>query len=226
MASRIAALGLAALVALAVPVLVPGARAHCQDNYPILFRIPNCTLQAGLEAAIDAANAASDGTVAYVLTKDKRFHPDVVTIMSGGTVVFVNSVVAGVDDHDPRASGPCTNVPSPLPNPEACVPTWLIKPADPFCFDVLDDTGSLLKGDGARYPVTFRYTPSPLLFEKSFGYLSGTPVGTATGAQPFQTCQSITGYPQGDHAVIAYHCGIHGIPSQGEKMRGVIRVVP
>lgn len=224
MASRIAAVGLAALVALTVPVLVPGAQAHCQDNYPILFVLRNCPIQGGLEAAIDAANAASAGDMAYVLLKDLRFHPDVVTIKNGGTVVFVNSVLAGVEKHDPRASGPCANGIEPLPDPEACVPTWLDPVRDPFCFDVLPDTGSVMdKGD--RYPVTLKYAPAPLGFEKSHGYMSGTPVGTATGAKPFVSCLPITGYPEGDRAVIAYHCGIHGIPNV-DTMRGVILVEP
>lgn len=223
------ALTLAGMLLLTAPLsLAPSAAAHCPSaaDYKILVVVRNCDLQGGIEAAVDALNAAGDGLLAFVVTKDRRFHPDTVNIKNGGTVVFLNFPAVGVDDHDPRASGGCASG-APRPNPETCVPRWRDPAVDPFCFDVKDDTGGFLDQKAGRYPVTLRVESEPVTFLKSHGYLTGTPVGTVSGAQPFQPCQPETGTIQGGQGIIPYHCGIHGIPGGAngvEQMRGVIVV--
>lgn len=208
-----------------VPGLAPVASAHCDpgSGSTILGLVSTCPYNGDVEAALQAASAATGGTVAFVLVKDYTFHPNVVTVKSGGTVVFLYADTEGQAQHDPRSSGPCTDAGvDPALAPEACVPS-----APGRCFDVRRDQGADLKQVGDSYPLTFRYTPAASLIEKSRGILSGTPVvGQPPLAEAFKACPAGSGATGASRAVVPYHCGNHGgsgTPIQ--TMRGAIIVV-
>jgi plastocyanin len=200
--------------------LVPPAAAHCPNGQgAILGAVSTCQYNDEAEVAVAQANASSQGNTAFVLVKDKSFHPPVVTIKSGGTIVFVYADSDQSEQHDPRGSGRCGNAVDPLALPEKCVPSVSNGP----CFDVVRDDGTNMVFMGQTYPVTLKYTSGSGLLQKSRGLLSGSAVGDLTGAQPFSNCPSVTHYAQPTQAVIPYHCGLHGTATTGE-MRGTIVV--
>lgn len=224
-ASRRAAPGIALFLTVAlVPLgLVPPAAAHCPAGTAgnLLGVTNTCQFNDELEVAIDQANAAADGQVAFVMVKDLRFHPDVVTIKTGGTVVFVYADVDQSQQHDPKSSGLCATG-SAVPNPETCVP---VRDQTGRCFWVFNDDGATMSYAGQTYPITLKYAAGSGLIQKSRGFLTGTPVGDLTGAQPFRNCPAGTGYNSASETIIAYHCGVHGAAdTQIKDMRGAIVV--
>lgn len=225
MASRPAVLVLALLL-LAVPLaLAPPAAAHCPPTTKgYLFQlVSTCDANAAAEAGLGVAQAAADHAV--VLVKDFRFHPDVVRVKSGGTVVFVYADTEHNAQHDPRSTGPCANpAVDPSATPELCVPSVASQLG--ACFDQAKDDGAFMVFYGQQYPLTLRYDAGSGLVQKSRGYLSGSAVGDLTGAQAFRTCAVGTGINAPAQTVIPYHCGIHGLASGGgpREMRGAIVV--
>lgn len=209
----------------------PLAAAHCPTGdagvpVPALSGTPlavsTCPLNDPVEAQLQALSAASGGTVAFVLVKDFSFHPDVVTVKSGGTVVFVYADVDWNQQHDPTSSGPCLDAQvDPVAEPAACVPTDSAR-----CFSYEADHGlNAMKALGDNYPLTFRYAPASGI-AKSMGVLSGTPVlGEPPLAQAFKACAPDTGYDTPSQAVIPYHCALHAGPfGPHPEMRGAIIV--
>lgn len=219
-----AAAPLLALALVTLPLaLAPPAAAHCPSGSAGHLLLPGvistCPLNQSLEDAVAAANAASGGRLAFVLLKDFRFHPDVVSIKTGGTVVFVYADTDQSQQHDPRSSGGCSSG-TPLPEPEQCV----LGPTGGACFDVHNDDGGFMVYNGQTYPVTLRYVPATGVIQKSRGLMSGTLMGDLTGAKPFTNCSPVNGVDSGPAGTtIPYHCGIHGLATTTVKlMRGAI----
>ncbi len=213
------------LVALALHTPVaPVASAHCPSGTDSLLLgvISTCQYNDEAEAAIDALNEASDHEIAFVLLKDLRFHPEVVEVRSGGTVVLVYADTDAPQTHDPMSSGSTGSAvgdlakPAPIPGLEGA------------CFSVSapSDNGHQMAEAGDNYPVTFRYGGG--LLDKSRGFYSGTPIGDATGAQTFKTCPTTTFSIDADGTgILPFHCGVHGRATTAEKgMRAAIRILP
>lgn len=198
------------LIALMVVVplgTVPVAKAHCDPGTSgeLAPGLSTCPANEPLEETIDALNAASDGTVVHVLVKDLRFHPEVVHVKSGGTVVLVYADTDRNEQHHVVSSGQCADSGvDPVEDPKACDPS-----VPGLCFDNARDQGQFMKALGDEYPVTFRYATADQVVEKSHGYLSGTLVGDLTGAQNFRECPDGTADTEPDRAVVPYHCRIH-----------------
>lgn len=221
MPSRRASLAVA-LLALALPLATMPAAAHCPPGTSgsLLGLISTCESDAAAEAAVEAANGMASDLVAFVIVKDFQFHPSVVRVKAGGTVVFLYADVDHNTQHDPRSSGPCANATvDPSVTPLACVPTNFGR-----CFHQVADDGQAMSFNGQNYPLTFRYT-APATLQKSRGFLSGSAVGDLTGAQSFLTCPLGSSINTPAEAVLPYHCGVHGMPETATKiMRGAIIV--
>jgi plastocyanin len=216
-----------ALAAGLLCTLLPApADAHClpgtdhQTLPPIPFS--SCTLNQPLEDLSMQVSAASGFTVAIVFVKDFTFHPEVVTVRSGGTVVFKWLDEDWVETHQPQSSGLCANAVDPLAAPRQCVPSAAAR-----CFSRLADDAQPLDTSDDAYPVTFRYDGATGLLEKSRGILSGTPVvGEPPLAQAFRACPGDTSYRSAGQAVMPYHCQIHGgAATPVQMMRGAIVVL-
>jgi plastocyanin len=211
--------GALGLVALALAASAPPAAAHCNTSGNLVI-VPKCTIMAALELAVDQANAAADGQVAFVLLKDFRFHPENVTIRNGGTVMFVWADTDSVNFHDPRNSGstgsPSDDLQKPTPNGLAG-----------SCFWNLNDQGDFLEEAGDFYNVTLRYDAGSGVLSKSAGLTSGsTPViGDPPLAQAFQDCPAGNSSGGPVEVVVPYHCGIHGTIGNNLGMRATITVV-
>ncbi len=211
-------------VLLLVTVGSPYVAGHCDGIEGNILVVDKCQLNETLEDHVKGLNDASDGSTAFVLVKDFRFHPEVVTIRPGGTVVFVHADIHSNQQHDPRSSGPCADGDAdPVADAQSCIPTTL-----GTCFDVYRDTGQFQKDNGDTYPVTFRVAgPGLDHVEKSHGWWSGTDHGDALGAQPFAACPPDTHIEQEGVFVVPIHCGIHGAPRTFvTQMRGAIRILP
>lgn len=214
---------LALLAAAALPA-VPSAWAHCEPGTggSTLGLVSTCPLNEHVETATDALNEATDGALAVVVVKDRRFHPEVVNVRNGGTVVFVYADKDMNELHDPLSSGPCMDAAvDPAVAPKDCLPTDFGR-----CFDVKVDDGVTMKDYGQTYPLTFRYRPADGVVEKSRGVLSGTPVvGEPPLADPFVDCPAGTSLNAAGQAVIPYACSLHGSPfTPVREMRGAIIV--
>lgn len=226
--SRIATIGLALLVAGLLPATT--TEAACDPEVeghllalPIVGATPSsCTYNDEMIAVVDALNAASDGSMAYVLVKDFGFHPAITHIKTGGSVTFIYADLEWAQNHDPRSSGTCRTADvDPLANPESCIPGA----GAGRCFDVFNDQGAFMKSSGDTYPLTFRYDAARSVVDKSHGMGTGSPTGDLTGAEPFRSCPASTVVAYDEQAVIPYHCKIHGdANSQVTRMRGVIVV--
>ncbi len=226
--NRITTIGLALLVAGLLPATT--SEAACDPEVeghllavPIVGATPSsCTYNDDLIAAVDALNAASDGSMAYVLVKDFGFHPAVTHVKTGGSVTFIYADLEWAQNHDPRSSGSCRDAGAdPLADPASCAPGF----GAGRCFDVFNDQGSFMKSAGDTYPLTFRYDAARGALDKSHGMGTGSALGDLTGAQPFRQCPSSTVMTYDEQAIIAYHCKIHGeANSQVTRMRGVIVV--
>jgi len=209
------------LAALAVPLAAaPPAAAHCTHPTYLLFQqlVTTCALNQPLEDALAQASDATGHTLAFVLVKDRGFHPPVVHVKSGGSVVMVYADAEAAEQHDPRDSARCSNTVDPVADPEGCLPG-----ANPGrCFDALTDLGGFLEQFGDTYPLTFRFDGATL--RESKGLLSGTlpVVGDPPLAEPFQACAGVS-YDSPVQAVVPYHCRIHGVVGAG-TMRGTIVV--
>lgn len=205
------------LAVAAFTALAPAASAHCDGITGVIVVLDKCTIQQGLEAAVDRANAVLAKSAAFVLVKDFRFHPEVVTIRSGGTVTWLYGDVHQNQQHDPRSGGTCGSREADLAK---CPPTVMSR-----CFDVLYDAGALMTRPGDAYPVTFRYDAAAAQVWKSHGLLSGGPSDAATGAEPFRACPVRTGSATAADYVVPYHCGLHGTATAiVTEMRGAIVV--
>jgi plastocyanin len=214
----------------ATALVIPLAQAHCDPGTDgsVAPGVPStCPFNFVPETAITAADGASGGATAFVLVKDFTFHPNVIHVRSGDTVVFVYADVDWAQQHNPTSTNGCQNGPLDLGNPESCVPPATSPPAG-SCFSIATDQGAFLKSPGDTYPLTFRYTSASGL-QKSDGVLSGTApvVGSPPYAQPFKTCPPSSGYAEGASYAIPYHCTIHGgAATSRNTMRGVIVVDP
>lgn len=213
---------LALLVGAPFVFLASPAAAHCENGSMIGNLVNSCLLMEPIEDVLVDINAALGGDMAFVLARERRFHPEVVTIRTGGTVVWLYAdAVNNADNHDPRDSGTCGSQEADL---NRCGPS---SPNPAPCFDVKDDLGQLLKSPGDFYHVTFTYAPATGQIEKSFGLRSGTLVGDLTGAGAFIPCPSFISSNTPERAVIPYHCAIHGGLFTIEKgMRGAVIVTP
>lgn len=218
---RLRALALVgALLMLAGSLGASPATAHCDpgtDNQ--LFGIVStCPYNDDVEAVVDALNDASDDTMVYVLVKDMRFHPEVIDLRTGGTVVFVYADSDNPQPHDPKSSGstgdPAQDIAGPTPT------------APGTCFSVTapSDNDAQMTGLGDVYPLTFTFDGQTV--HKSRGVQSGQPLGDVTGAQPWYACPAGSfSIEEGGAAIVPYHCGVHGGPTTSERdMRGAIRI--
>lgn len=230
MFSRRTPLGVALVLVTMTFAAVPPASAHCDPGtagaipVPFVGLVSTCENDKPLEDAIEAFNKANGGQLVYILVKDFRFHPQVATVKSGGTVVWVYADTDHNAQHTPRSSGQCANGVNPEVNPLQCVPIHLSSAQ--FCFDFHQDNGIFMTAMGQTYPVTFRYLPAESLVQKSHGFMSGTIVGDLTGAKPFKNCPSNTSYNSPAKAVLPYHCGVHGLPTDVQNMRALLILVP
>jgi plastocyanin len=163
--------------------------------------------------------------VTFVAVYDFRFHPENVTVRSGGTVVWLWADELGPTNHDPRSSGSTGSVTLDKLKPS---PTAL-----GACFWNLLDQGHLLgqggvAGNGDAYNLTLR-SPSAGRIEKSAGMGSGSLplLGSPPHAQPFSPCPAGTASVTLEGAMVfPYHCGVHAAPGGSEPgMRGTITVV-
>lgn len=222
--ARIAVGLLAGLVLLAS---TPSASAACGAQGNILL-IPKCFIEENLEDVVEALNAQMDGDVAFVYAQDFRFHPENVTIRSGGSVVFFwLDNLGGNQNHDPRNSGTTGSQTLDLLKPKP-IPELTSK-----CFDIVDRPGHLLLGQGGAagngdtWNLTFRFTPATGLVERSEGLMTGSApvVGEPPQAGPFLDCPAGTSSNSAAAAVIPYHCGLHGSIGNNLGMRASITVV-
>jgi plastocyanin len=224
-----ASLALAALLALPA---MPVAQAHCDGGEGYIVVVDKCIAQTGIEAAVDALNAASDGSYAFVIAKDQRFHPENVTIRNGGTVVFVWADVFQSDVHDPRNSASTGSQALDMlkPTPPKLWPDGL----SGACFDVVPNQDALLSKTTPLFPVSLRYDAGTGIVSVSNSVLPGTPLGAPIGrledgtppvSQPYHDCAQGISSNASDSAVLPYHCGVHGgATTPVRAMRGSIRI--
>ncbi len=196
----------------------PPASAHCEEPMLVLGILDTCAVQGPLEQAVDALNLALQGEAAVVLVKDFRFHPEVVTIRDGGTVVWVWGDTLAAQHHDPASSASCGSREADL---QRC------RPSDPGrCFDVLRDQNELLTSEGDHYALSFRAGAAPgggVLVEKSHGYLGGMQPADGLWAEPFQPCPAASASGDAGEAVLPFHCALHGGAFTPRKeMRGAV----
>lgn len=193
------------------------AQAHCDHPQHLLGIIDTCDLHEPLEDSVLAFNEAMDGQVAIILAKDKLFHPEVVTIRPGGTVVFMHADVHTNEDHDPKSSPTCGSQEADM---DKCPPF----PPDRIgrCFNVFKDTGNTLQRPGDGYELTFDYDPGQDTVYKSHGILTST-LGPGEWAEEFEECPDDTSSRTPERAVIPFHCALHGGFSTADRdMRGAI----
>lgn len=216
-------LGLAlAALGLLLPFALPFASAHCDGVSGSVVVLDRCLAWTQVEKAIDAANLAGDGQVAFIAASCQRFHPESVTIHNGGTVTFVWADALCNDQHDPRSSVSTGSTAADQ-----------LKPApDRYrfgeCFDVKADEGNLLQNNNPDYPLTFRVDFGTGAVQRANAILAGAPVvGEPPVAKPFTSCPAGNASTDGSEVVIPYHCGVHGfINTPVTAMRGSITVVP
>lgn len=203
--------------ALIVPGLAPTATAHCPEEAAsgIVAGVSTCPYNSDLEATVDELNEASDDETVYVLVKELGFHPQVVDVANGGTIVFVWGDVEANENHDPASSGIGDDPDCMMAHqdPEAC------RPHNPgACFHLSDGEG-FLQEPGDTYEVTFRVTEDGTV-QVSESPLAGEPiVGEPPFADRFHDCPEGTAVPAPDGTyVLPYHCGIHGGPNTPETI--------
>lgn len=210
-------LGLALVLAsMSIPLSIGTAAAHCPDGAEgtIVAGVTTCPYNEHLEVAVDQLNAASNGERTYVLVKDLSFHPEVVEIADGGTIVFVWGDVDRGEQHDPMSSGvgEDADCETAWEDPVAC------RPQNPGACFTLSDAGEFLDEPGDTYPVTLR-TDDEGRVEVSEGQFSGEPiVGEPPFSPRFETCPEGTATAGPDGTItVPYHCGIHGGPHTTEQ---------
>lgn len=214
------ALAVVLTLALQTPV-APSATAHCDPGTDglILGIMSTCEYNDSAEIVIDGLNAASDDSLVYVLIKDMRFHPEVVDLKSGGTLVMVYADTDAPANHDPKSSGSTGDVAVDVakPSPDS--------PGNCFAVSAASDNGAQMSSLGEVYPLTFEFDGE--VVRKSRGFQSGQAVGDLTGAQNFRTCPdgTVSYAADGMTAVLPYHCGLHGGESTSEQgMRAAVRL--
>lgn len=195
--------------ALVVPGLAPTATAHCPDEADsgIVAGVSTCPYNGDVEAAVDALNEASGDETVYVLVKELGFHPQVVDVADGGTIVFVWGDIESQEQHDPKSSGIGDDPDCRMAHqdPAEC------RPHNPgACFE-LSASSNFLSEPGDTYEVTFRVTEDGTV-QVSESPLAGDPiVGEPPFADRFRDCPEGTAEPGSDGTyVLPYHCGIHG----------------
>lgn len=220
------ALALALLLAsVGATSLVPTAAGHCPEGgeQAIVAGISTCPANEHLEDAVDELNRASNNETVYVLVKDLGFHPPVVNVTDGGTVVFVWGDTDRSEQHDPKSSGVGDDADchAAWQDPTAC------RPQNPGACFSLSDASNFLSDPGDTYPVTLRVDDDGTVLV-SEGYASGSPVvGEPPFAPRFSECPDGTAAegPWEGSYVVPYHCGIHGGPHTVEQvMRGAVIV--
>jgi hypothetical protein len=212
-----------ALVA-AGPLAATPATAHCPEDGRGEFQgtgQSTCPANTPLEKAINEANRASGSEEAYVLVKDKSFHPPVVHVADGGSVTFVWADTDQQEEHEPQSSGAiddgCENVHE---DPTECAPK-----APGACFA----QDAFMNDVGERYTISLRTNDAGNV-EVSEGPVSGTPLPFAP---PFYECPENTAVdgPEtsfdpistSDSVVIPFHCSNHGLEGTSfSEMRGAI----
>lgn len=215
----------ALLIALALVVAgvgpVPTASAHCPhgEDQVTVDGLSTCPVNEELEETVDRLNDAPGNDKTYVLVKDLAFHPEVVELEDGGTVVFVWGDVEDNKGHDPASSG--------VGSSEECKRAWedprACQPQNPeACFHL----GRLMDEPGDTYEVTVRVTDAGGV-QVSESALAGEPiVGQPPLSPAFRDCPdgTVAPGPAEDTYVLPYHCGIHGGATDTEHMRAALIV--
>jgi len=216
------------LLGVAIPLaIVTPAAAHCDGVTGQILVVDKCIVQTAMEQAVDAFNAAGDGSVVMVFPSQQRWHPENVTVKNGGTVLFVWADVLGSDIHDPRNGASTGNqaLDRLKPVPPPLYPQGLTGE----CFDIIKDQNEFLD-KGKYYPVTFRVDPVTHALSVSNSLLAGglPLLGSPPLTKPFHDCLPGLGSTSPDPTlfVLPYHCGVHGAANTPIKaMRGSITVV-
>ena len=212
---------------------VPPAAAHCDGITGSIGPVSKCFLHTLAEDTVEALNAAGNGEYAFVLAKDFRFHPENVTIRSGGTVYIVWADFLGPQVHDPRNSVSTGDQALDRMKPAPPIHDPVLKGHIGRCFDILRDTQPPQNLDqGDVYYLTFRYDEPTGSVAKSHGILTDQVpvVGDPPVSEDYQPCadevRSVS--PDPGKAVLPYHCGLHGVPGgvNGQsQMRGSITII-
>lgn len=175
-----------------------------------------------LALAGQAAEQSQD-EVAVVFMKDRLFLPPVVSVRSGGTVLFVWADSERREHHSPRSSGSTGDPARDLSGAYAPdLDVW------GKCFNAEAELGQEVSGEGATYPLTLAFDPAAQRIRAAMGVFAGSAVGNLTGADPLRTCPVGTHALQGGAAVVPYACKLHGFALAGEngQMKGAVIVLP
>lgn len=211
------------LSTLAVGLATPLASAHCplDDPQGLAAGISTCPVNEGLEEHVDRLNEASGDETVYVLVKDLGFHPEVVDVADGGTVVFVWGDVERNEQHDPKSSGvgDDPDCRSAHEDPTAC------KPKNPGVCFTLSDADNFLSEPGDTYEVSFRLTEDGTVQVSESAFAGQPVVGEPPFSPRFADCPegTVAPGPEPGTFVLPYHCGIHGGTNTSETiMRGAL----
>lgn len=175
-----------------------------------------------LDGPIGLAGAtlnAAEHDLAVIVMKDRQFLPPVVTLRSGGTVLFVWADSEKREHHSPQSSGSTGD-------PATDLGGGYVPAAPGACFSSILDLGAEIVGEGSTYPLTLAFAGGRI--SKSMGYFGGSPVGDLTGAQALRLCPAGSHSVQAGAAVVPFHCKLHGFQFGGDqgRMKGAVLVLP